>query len=341
MPATQFKAGAPAPSPLPRRNEAEIMSTWRTHDGTPTVSICCVTFNHAEYLRDALNGMLGQVTSFPFEIIVRDDASTDGTTDILLDYAERYPNIIRPVIELENQHSKGIRANPALVPLIKGEFVAMCEGDDYWICPDKLEKQVSLLRTAPQATMCVARTVVCKEADGDLVCESLILGNKKDLQYFNDIKTAYFHTSTYLIRTGLYRTVLSTYANKIEFGDTALRYMLANIGPFVLLKEVVSVYRVTGCGIWSSLSKSKQLIWEIKVMEGFYKYFDPDHRRYFGTKLFYLYLDLLRQNIWTFNNRQPVANLARFIYLSAAYGIFSYAGRLLRRIGHVLSQFSN
>lgn len=320
-----FEKGASAPLTLPLREESSVMKTWEVR-GTPVVSICCATFNHVQYLEDALRSFLGQVTRFPFEIIVRDDASTDGTTEILTKYAAKYPNIIRAVIETENKHSKGVRANPALVPLARGEFIALCEGDDYWIVSDKLEKQIELLRAHPQATMSVARTVICKNnTNGQLVCENLILGNDKDLQEFDDIKTCYFHTSTYLIRSDVYRHALELYANKIEYGDTALRYMLVNVGPFVLLKEVVSVYRITGSGIWTSLSRSSQVAWEIRTAEGFYKHFDK-HRRHFGMTAFHLYGQMLRQNNWTFNNRRPIINLMRLVYFFLIYCV-SYFGR--------------
>lgn len=331
-----FEQNAPAPNPLAPRSENEIVQSWGGVFSPPIVSICCVTYNHAEYIEDALCGFLAQETSFPFEIVVRDDASTDGTTDIIHRYLERYPRIIRAIIETENQHSKGIRANPAIARLAKGEFIALCEGDDYWITLDKLEKQVGLLKAYPQATMSVARTVVCKEDGGRLACSNVFMGNDKDLQYFNEIKSTYFHTSTYLIRTETYRNVLFKYANKIEYGDTALRFMLVHVGPFALLKELVSVYRVTGHGIWTSLCKAKQLAWEIKATEGLYKNFDAKYCRYFGVKLFYLYMQMLRENVWAFNNRDPIINIMRFIYFSAIYGPFFFGGRLVRRVSRLL-----
>lgn len=335
MATTKFKAGAPAPSPLPYRSEEEVMSTWQSR-GTPLVSICCATYNHADFLEDALHGFLGQVTSFPFEIIVRDDASTDGTTDIVMGYAARFPNIIRPVVEKENQHSKGIRANPALLPLASGEFIALCEGDDYWVTPDKLEKQVHLLHANPKASMSVARTAVYKSENGNLVCASLIMGNEKYLQYFDDIKKTYFHTSTYLIRTDVYREVLSKYANKIEYGDTALRYMLVDIGPLVLLKEVVSVYRVTGRGIWTSLDEPRQIAWEMRMTEGFYKYFDIKYRHHFGMRLFSLYCHMIKHDAFSFQIVSLVSRLPRFMYLLNRYGVSYFMNRATRRMRFLL-----
>lgn len=297
------------------------------------VSICCVTFNHAPYIREALNGFLAQVTSFPFEIIIRDDASTDGTTEIVREYAAEYPKIIRTVIETENQHSKGIRANPAIAPYAKGEFIALCEGDDYWITSDKLEKQVRLLKEHPFASMCVAGTVMCKYEGDSLVCDSVFAQNQNTLQYFQDITNFYFHTSTYLLRTALYKTVLGIFKEKnIEIGDTALRLMLIDYGPFANLREVVSVYRVTGSGIWTSLDQVKKLAWEIKCTEGLYQYMDNKYRKYLGQKLFRCYLEIARRGALSFNGNSPSTSLLRLAELAVKYAPGLFGSKLARRI---------
>lgn len=324
--------------PLSPRSEADILASWGSFD-TPVVSICCVTFNHAPYIRDALNGFLAQITSFPFEIIIRDDASTDGTTEIVLEYAAKYPKIIRTVIETENQHSKGIRANPVIAHYAKGEFIALCEGDDYWITPDKLEKQVRLLKEYPAAAMSVAGTVMCEYKNDRLVCDIVFGQSQNTLQYFEDIQGCYFHTSTYLLRTALYRNVLSIFREKcIEYGDTALRLMLIDYGPFANLGEVVSVYRVTGNGIWTSLDRAKKLEWEVKCTEGLYQHMDSKYRKYLGQKLFNCYFAMAKLGVLSFNRTTPAANLCRLIYLSFIYAPGLLLSRVARRIKRVWSQ---
>ena len=141
-----YKVGDPAPPPLPRRSEAEVMARWQ--GDKPVVSILCPTYQHVDFIEDALRGFLGQDTDFPFEILVRDDASTDGTAEIVRDYAERYPNIIRAVLETENRYPE-VKARQVLGPMVRGEFIAVCEGDDYWFSPDKLHLQHSLLSKYP------------------------------------------------------------------------------------------------------------------------------------------------------------------------------------------------
>ena len=124
-----------------------------THDvlpENPVVSVLCTTYNHRDYIGQAIEGVLAQRTDFPIELIVRDDASTDGTREIVDAYARRHPGLIRAVLEPENRYRQGIRPLQAALAHARGEFVAVCEGDDYWTDPSKLQMQVDLLRTHPE-----------------------------------------------------------------------------------------------------------------------------------------------------------------------------------------------
>lgn len=114
------------------------------------VSISCLTYNQERYIKDSIEGFLMQKTTFPFEIIIHDDASTDNTTNIIREYALKYPEIIFPIFQNENQYSKGI--NPGyeyVIPKCKGKYIAVCEGDDYWTDPYKLQRQVDFLENNP------------------------------------------------------------------------------------------------------------------------------------------------------------------------------------------------
>lgn len=121
----------------------------------PLVTIRCITYNHEPYIRQCLEGFVMQKTTFPFEAVVHDDASTDGTAEIIREYAEKYPDIIKPIYETENQYSKH---NGSLTKIMdahmRGKYIAMCEGDDYWIDPLKLQKQVDFLESHPDFGMC-------------------------------------------------------------------------------------------------------------------------------------------------------------------------------------------
>ncbi|EGV42936.1 glycosyltransferase [Bizionia argentinensis JUB59] len=111
----------------------------------PLLTICCTTFNHEKYIKETLDGFLAQKTSFPIEIIIHDDASTDSTAEIIKEYAEK-DNRIVTILQSENQYSKHIKPWPNFVfPKARGKYIALCEGDDYWTDPLKLQKQVDFL----------------------------------------------------------------------------------------------------------------------------------------------------------------------------------------------------
>ena len=119
------------------------------------VSICCITFNHAPYIRECLEGFMMQKTNFAFEILIHDDCSTDGTTEIIKEYESKFPEIIKPLYEEENQWVKGRRGNKEFnFPRAQGKYIALCEGDDYWTDPLKLQKQVDFLEANPDYGMC-------------------------------------------------------------------------------------------------------------------------------------------------------------------------------------------
>jgi len=113
----------------------------------PLASICCFTYNQEDYIRNTIESFLIQKTSFPFEIIIHDDASTDGTGIILKEYSDKYPELITLIIQTENQFSKNQAGNLGrfVWPSVHGKYVAICEGDDFWTDPYKLQKQVDFL----------------------------------------------------------------------------------------------------------------------------------------------------------------------------------------------------
>ena len=119
------------------------------------VSIWCLAYNHAPFIQKCLNGFINQTTDFQFEAIVHDDASSDGTAEIIKGYAEEFPDLIKPILEKENQYSKhNGTITRVLSASTRGKYVAFCEGDDYWTDSKKLQKQVDFLEQNPTYVMC-------------------------------------------------------------------------------------------------------------------------------------------------------------------------------------------
>ena len=117
------------------------------------VSICCLTYNQEKYIKDALEGFLMQKTNFKYEIIIHDDASNDNTANIIREYEEKYPNIIKPIYQKENQYSQGKWSLITTFNNAKGKYIALCEGDDYWIDENKLQLQVDYMEKNPNCTL--------------------------------------------------------------------------------------------------------------------------------------------------------------------------------------------
>lgn len=120
----------------------------------PLVSIVCTTYNHVHFIRDALESFLAQKTDFQYEIIIHDDCSTDGTTKIIKEYADKNPDIIMPILETENQYSQNKNFERAVIcPKIRGKYIALCEGDDYWCDCNKLQKQADYMEKHSECSL--------------------------------------------------------------------------------------------------------------------------------------------------------------------------------------------
>lgn len=126
------------------RSEQDVMAAWG-NQRAPLLSIICLAYNHAAFIKETLDGFIRQETSFPFEVVVHDDASTDSTAATIREYAARYPNLIKPIYQQENQYRLGVPFSTRLFAQARGRYIAYCEGDDYWTDPRKLQIQVDFL----------------------------------------------------------------------------------------------------------------------------------------------------------------------------------------------------
>ncbi len=248
-------------------------------EGTPLVSIRCTVYNHEPFLRQCLDGFVMQQTTFPFEAIVHDDASTDGSAAIIREYAEKYPEIIKPIYETENQYSKhdGSLAriiDAAMHPASK--YVAFCEGDDYWTDPQKLQKQVDLLETHPDCTIvfCKVKTVT---KDGELRSWTIPCAESRiplgELTLDDYMKEEYyysrwtFHTSTYCFRKScleLHNQLRKTLYRHFPFGDQPLLLSCLFQGKGYYLPDFTGCYRTSSGGYMSNVFSAPENIIRFK-----------------------------------------------------------------------------
>ena len=215
---------------------------------TCKVSVLCAAYNHEEYLRQTLDSFLNQKTDFPFEVLVNDDASTDSTGDIIREYAAKYPDVIRPFYQKENLYSRRINLyDVVFFPACRGEYIAVCEGDDYWNDPEKLQLQVNWLDTHPEYSACVHNSIgrftdqpdkvlFAQDGDRDIPFEQVVQG----------MSHAY-HTSSILARREFilnppdYRDVAY---HQGYFTDYAIGVRLGLSGKVRFLDRCMSVYRI-------------------------------------------------------------------------------------------------
>ena len=212
------------------------------------VSVLCATYNHEDYLRTTLDSFLAQKTDFPFEVLVNDDASTDSTAEILREYAAKYPGIIRPFYQTENLYSRRINLyDVVLFPEVRGKYIALCEGDDYWNDPEKLQRQVDWLETHPEYSACVHNTIGRFENEEDRVLFDQT--GDRDIPFSQVVRgmSHAYHTSSILARREFilnppdYRNVAYEQG---YFTDYAIGIRLCLEGKVRFLDRCMSVYRI-------------------------------------------------------------------------------------------------
>lgn len=241
------------------------------------VYIRCATYNQEKYIRKCLDGFVMQKTNFCFKAVVHDDASTDGTCNIIREYAEKYPNIIVPIFEKENQYSKGLDAIfKILTEATKdGEYIAICEGDDYWTDPLKLQKQVDFLDSHPEYSLCSHWSKEVVGLDYDNIKECNYKYVPEDLDILGVAESNYIYTATAMYRNDPRIIEKRLQMSGLGAGDYPLWMSCASIGKVKILPEYMSVYRV-GVGIWGSHSRIAQLKRTFKLIEGMESFFSPD-----------------------------------------------------------------
>ena len=214
------------------------------------VSIICNAYNQEKYISDALEGFVMQKTNFPFEVLVHDDASTDKTPDIIRRYETKYPEIIKPIYETENQYSKG---NDSLTRIqcgrVKGKYIALCEGDDYWTDPYKLQKQYDALEAHPEINICATKA--------SLIKENLVIGElpKKEKSIIIPVSEVILGDGPFVATaTIMYRTNVET--NSPSFFDIVrIDYALQIAGSLnngmLFLSDNTAAYRVSTENSWT------------------------------------------------------------------------------------------
>lgn len=241
------------------RTQEEIMKDW-SENSKPLVSISCITYNHAPYIHQCIYGFLMQKTTFPFEILIHDDASPDGTADIIREYEKKYPLLIKPIYQTENQYSQGKTsvAETWNFPRAKGKYIALCEGDDYWIDENKLQMQVDFLENNPEYGMCFHDAVVVNELENEVDSFSYHV-IEKDYSATELFENWVVPTASMLFKKEILCYKLADRKNFIA-GDIVLVEQACVYGKVHGFKKKMSVYRIQENGLtWSKERREKTL----------------------------------------------------------------------------------
>ncbi|MFG0739811.1 glycosyltransferase [Proteus terrae] len=236
-------------SPLP---EKEIIDKWSSEE--VIVSVICCTYNQEKYIEDTILGVLCQDTTYRYEFIIHDDCSTDSTSNIIKKYTDNYPNIIKHIIPPKNIYSQGLKPSINALSFSKGSYIALCEGDDFWIDNKKLEKQINILEKNKDINICFSSAHTL-EQDGKIN----VIANYSKTSFITPLSEvikqggSYMPTASLVFRRNV-ALEFKKYFEKAPVGDYYYQILGSiNNGAFYL-PDTTCVYRINALGSWS-LSK--------------------------------------------------------------------------------------
>lgn len=243
------------------------------------VTIRCTTYNHEPYIRECLEGFVMQKTNFRFEAIVHDDASTDGTAAIILEYADKYPDIIKPIIETENQYSKGDGSIGRIIDAqTRGKYIAICEGDDYWIDPLKLQKQVDILEQNSECSLVVSSCYVYDMANALYYEANPIPINESRFLTMHEVlreEGGLIPTASMCLRKEIFDSRPKEFGTQYV-GDRPLRIWCAINGKVYYDVNRMTIYRMGAAGSFGQRTRTNKELAKTNLtqMNHFYDYFD-------------------------------------------------------------------
>lgn len=298
------------------------------------VSICCLSYNHGEYIEKALSSMLNQKTDFEYEIIVLDDCSTDNTREIINNFQRKYPNKIRKIFQKTNQYQKGISVvNKFFYPIARGKYISYCEGDDYWINENKLQLQVDFLDNNPKY---VAHTHECKEIDeyGKVITNYYFNGCHKtvyDLKIHTSLQILSGQTATIMHRKESFvvrDNSLFEFGQLNITGDVKKTAFLAMNGPIyhenIIMSHHRRVYK-TGDS-WSAKTTNRNLrIFYFNALDELSEYLS----NYFGKEITYE----------KFKLKMLATSFYLFVLRKESFGTFKYMYSSMKGIDHFYLKF--
>ena len=276
--------------------EKEIMKNWKGDTNNPVLSVCCITYNHEKYINEAIDSFLMQETDFPFEIVIGEDCSTDNTRKIVEKYKEMYPNIIKLIV---SENNVGMQANgQRTMDACKGEYIAACEGDDYWTDKNKLQIQKDFLESNPEYIICYTDVEAFNENG---IIQDYIGGATKDLTADELKKATPINTLTTMYRN-IMKDKFSAEFKASKYGDLFIWSILGYYGNGKFLPQIKPArYRIHSGGVHSGTSqidKYDNTLITYALLLSYHKKIGSSHIvEYFRQEILWL---LLRNNFKNF-----------------------------------------
>ncbi|MDO9475564.1 MAG: glycosyltransferase [Pseudohongiella sp.] len=234
------------------KTEDQIIKNWQGDVQDPKVSICCITYNHEAYIEDALAGFLNQETDFPFEILIHDDASTDRTSAIIREYEVRYPRLIKPIYQSSNQYSRGVKPNLTYnFPRAKGNFIALCEGDDFWVSKNKLQNQYT--------AMCGINSLISFHSADTMSFDYISTDTHRYLKKNYSLRDTFerghhfIQTCTIMFSRGCLENFDESIFKEAPVGDVLLRIWCGDENGIDFVPDLKAIYRVQSSSSWSNI----------------------------------------------------------------------------------------
>jgi glycosyltransferase involved in cell wall biosynthesis len=305
------------------------------------LSVMVITYNHEQFIAHALESVLAQRVDFEHEIVVGEDCSTDGTRAILADFHRRYPDRIK--LLLKERNIGGLRNLESTIAACRGQYLAILEGDDRWIDPNKLQKQVDFLDTHPDWAVCCHRARF-ETGPGETEAEAFVFPTLSAGPYTIEdlLRQNFVMTCSAVVRRNLMVPLPSPFSG-VEPGDWPRYVLVAKHGKIELMDEVMAIYRVHLGGTWSCLSRLAQLDNCAQMLKTLDKYLGFEYRDIIRETLAGFYLEMasiarldgrrvetakhvishLRNRGWHLPGDRVLAGLAAYSLIGSRYKVFS------------------
>jgi glycosyltransferase involved in cell wall biosynthesis len=288
----------------------------------PLVSVLCLTYNHEKFIKEALDGFLMQETNFPVEVIISDDHSSDTNKPILQEYEKKYKDKL--ILILRDQNIGVMRNFRATLPTCHGKYIALCEGDDYWTDPLKLQKQVEFMEAHPECSIASHKVLHLHEEDSK---KNHIFPNIQGNNIFSK-EYLYGHyfisTCSIMFRNEKIENLIELLGN-FSVGDTPLIYFYAHLGKIGFLDDCMGVYRIHSEGVWSSKERNTQLIEAVNRRRTLQQHFNLQKSKEFNS-LTLSYIMTIADNFLCQNKYQSA-----FKYLGKANALLMYSNQTQRK----------